>query len=125
MKKQCPFCTVPRERIFLDDQAFTALSDGFPIVEGHTLVIPKRHVQSIFDLDAREQAKLWIFVADVRGRLKQDLNVTGFNIGINDGTAAGQTVPHAHVHIIPRRDGDVDDPRGGVRWIMPAKAKYW
>jgi diadenosine tetraphosphate (Ap4A) HIT family hydrolase len=125
MEKECPFCTVPPARIFLEDAAFIALLDGYPVVEGHMLVIPKKHVQSVFDLNDIEQEQLWRFVAAVRVRLNQELNVTAFNIGINDGTAAGQTVPHAHVHIIPRRNGDVDDPRGGIRWVIPAKAKYW
>lgn len=123
--EQCPFCSISKERILTEDQFFTALSDGFPIVEGHTLVVPKKHVQSVFDLSSEEQDHLWRFIAAVRERLKQEFNVAAFNFGINDGAVAGQTVPHAHVHIIPRRDGDVDDPRGGIRWIIPAKAKYW
>jgi diadenosine tetraphosphate (Ap4A) HIT family hydrolase len=125
MMNTCPFCSVPNDRIHFEDEFFIAFADGYPIVDGHTLVIPKRHVESLFDLDAGEQENLWIFVADVRNRLKQELSVTAFNIAVNDGASAGQTVPHAHVHIIPRRDGDVDDPRGGVRWVIPAKAKYW
>ena len=89
------------------------------------LVVPKRHVASLFDLPDEEQAAIWKLVAQVRGKLASELQPDGFNVGVNDGPAAGQTVPHAHVHIIPRRAGDVPDPRGGVRWVVPAKAQYW
>ena len=76
-------------------------------------------------LSEEDQAALWRLVALVRGKLAAELKPDGFNVGVNDGPAAGQTVLHAHVHVIPRRKGDVADPRGGVRWIMPAKARYW
>ena len=102
-----------------------AFPDAFPVAEGHTLVVPKRHVASLFDLAEEEQAALWRLVAQVRGKLASELQPDGFNFGVNDGPAAGQTVMHAHVHVIPRRTGDVADPRGGVRWIVPEKAAYW
>lgn len=102
-----------------------AFSDAYPVAEGHTLIIPRRHVASLFDLPEEEQASLWKLVALVRGKLMAELKPDGFNVGVNDGLAAGQTVLHAHIHVIPRRKGDVADPRGGVRWIMPTKAKYW
>jgi diadenosine tetraphosphate (Ap4A) HIT family hydrolase len=102
-----------------------AFPDAFPVAEGHMLVVPKRHVASLFDLPDEEQASLWRLVALVRGKLASELKPDGFNIGVNDGPAAGQTVLHAHVHVIPRRAGDVADPRGGVRWVLPAKAPYW
>ncbi len=89
------------------------------------LVVPKRHVASLFDLSEVEQFAVWMLVAKVRATLMAELKPDGFNVGVNDGTAAGQTVMHAHVHVIPRRNGDVADPRGGVRWIMPSKASYW
>jgi diadenosine tetraphosphate (Ap4A) HIT family hydrolase len=101
------------------------LWDAFPVTEGHTLVVPRQHVASIYELSAEEQAALWAVVAEARGRLNDDLHPDGFNIGLNDGEAAGQTILHSHIHIIPRRDGDVADPRGGVRWIIPEKARYW
>jgi diadenosine tetraphosphate (Ap4A) HIT family hydrolase len=89
------------------------------------LVVPKRHVASLFDLPDEEQVALWRLVALIRTRLVTELRPDGFTVGVNDGPAAGQTVPHAHVHVIPRRAGDVADPRGGVRWVIPAKAQYW
>ena len=102
-----------------------ALHDGFPVSPGHTLVVPRRHVGSLFDLAPEEQQDIWALVARVRERLNADHQVDGFNVGLNDGPAAGQTVLHAHVHVIPRYEGDLPDPRGGVRWVIPAKADYW
>lgn len=84
-----------------------------------------RHIASVFDLSENEQAALWVLVAKVRAAVHERLQPDGFNIGINDGTAAGQTIGHAHIHVIPRRNGDVPDPRGGIRWIIPDKAPYW
>ena len=83
------------------------------------------HVSSLFDLEHETQAALWKMVGEVRSRLDGDLQPDGFNIGLNDGEAAGQTVMHAHIHVIPRWNNDVPDPRGGVRWIIPDKARYW
>jgi diadenosine tetraphosphate (Ap4A) HIT family hydrolase len=111
--------------ITLENDAAIAIPDAFPVAEGHVLVVPKRHVASLFDLPDEELAALWKLVALVRAKLASELKPDGFNVGLNDGAAAGQTVPHAHVHVIPRRAGDVADPRGGVRWILPAKARYW
>jgi diadenosine tetraphosphate (Ap4A) HIT family hydrolase len=79
----------------------------------------------LFDLPASELAPMWEFVARVRAELTTRLGVEAFNIGLNDGRAAGQTVMHAQIHVVPRRDGDVGDPRGGVRWVIPEKADYW
>jgi diadenosine tetraphosphate (Ap4A) HIT family hydrolase len=122
---RCPFCDVEKSRITLENDSAVAIPDSFPVAEGHVLVVPKRHVASVFDLPDEEQAALWRLVAVARAKLASDLKPDGFNVGLNDGLAAGQTVLHAHVHVIPRRAGDVPDPRGGVRWIMPAKARYW
>ena len=124
-QQRCPFCHVEKSRIALENEAAAAILDGFPVAEGHTLVVPRRHVASVFDLPDDEQAAIWRLVAQVRGKLESELQPDGFNVGVNDGPAAGQTVPHAHVHVIPRRAGDVADPRGGVRWVLPDKAKYW
>jgi diadenosine tetraphosphate (Ap4A) HIT family hydrolase len=101
-----------------------ALRDAFPVTEGHSLVIPRRHVRSIFELSANELEALWCMVSQVREMLAAE-GIEGFNIGVNDGVLVGQTIDHAHVHVIPRRSGDVLDPRGGVRNIIPAKASYW
>jgi diadenosine tetraphosphate (Ap4A) HIT family hydrolase len=121
----CPFCRPDRHRIRLESDLAVAFLDRFPLTEGHTLVVPKRHVASLFDIPQDEQAAVWSLVAHVRAQLMAELKPDGFNVGLNDGPAAGQTVAHAHVHVIPRRHGDVADPRGGVRWIIPAKAAYW
>src|SRR5271157_4652570 len=119
----CPFCSLPKERIWLEGGAAVAVLDGFPISDGHSLVIPKRHVELLFDLPDEELAQLWSLVAKVRQLLKRKYQPDGFNIGVNEGRAAGQTISHAHIHVIPRRTGDVPDPRGGIRWVIPAKAK--
>lgn len=124
-QSHCPFCGIERSRFFLDNEVAAAFADAFPIADGHTLVIPKRHVACLFDLSDEEQAAVWRLVALVRAKLASALSPDGFTVGVNDGPAAGQTVMHAHVHIVPRRQGDVADPRGGIRWIMPGKARYW
>ena len=121
----CPFCRLEKNRILLESEFALAFLDGFPVSQGHTLVVPRRHVASLFDLTPEEQAALWRMVAEVRAGLLDGLKPDGFNVGVNDGMAAGQTVMHAHVHVIPRRSGDVPDPRGGVRWVVPDKAAYW
>ena len=92
---------------------------------GHTLIIPKRHVASFFELNAKEQLDLLGLLHDAKFDLDRQHAPQGYNIGINDGAAAGQTVPHLHIHLIPRYTGDRPDPRGGVRWIIPEKADYW
>jgi diadenosine tetraphosphate (Ap4A) HIT family hydrolase len=121
----CPFCSLPPARIWLQTASTIAFRDGFPVSDGHTLVIPRRHVASLFELPEDEQREVWSQISIVRRRLEEEFNPDGFNIGLNDGEAAGQTVAHTHVHIIPRYRGDVPDPRGGVRWIIPQKAAYW
>jgi diadenosine tetraphosphate (Ap4A) HIT family hydrolase len=121
----CPFCCHAGRDLLVECDFALAFLDGYPVAEGHTLVIPRRHVASLFDLPEVEQAAIWRIVAEVRRLLVERYQVDGFNIGLNDGKAAGQTVTHAHVHVIPRRRGDVADPRGGVRWVVPDKAAYW
>ena len=121
----CPFCKLPKARIWIETDKVLAFYDGFPVSEGHALVIPKAHVASIYDLPAQDLQELWNLVAKVRQELQIKYSPDAFNIGVNDGFAAGQTVPHAHIHVIPRKKGDVADPRGGVRWVIPGKAKYW
>jgi diadenosine tetraphosphate (Ap4A) HIT family hydrolase len=102
-----------------------AFRDRYPLSEGHTLVIPWAHRPSVFDGPADEQAALWRLVAEVRAELARELSPDGFTIGVNDGESAGQTVPHAHVHVIPRFRDDVPDPRGGIRWVIADRAAYW
>jgi len=100
-----------------------AFPDNYPVTRGHTLVVPRRHVTSVFSLDRDETSDLWSMVNLVVDQLK--LSCDSFNVGTNVGASAGQTIEHAHVHVIPRRDGDVSDPRGGIRWVIPEKARYW
>jgi len=121
----CPFCGIPKDRIIVANDAGTAIDDAFPLTWGHSLVAPKKHVSSIFQLPVHERTELWELVGKVRKLLLDKLKPDGFNIGLNDGSAAGQTLHHAHIHIIPRYDGDVKDPRGGIRWVIPEKATYW
>jgi diadenosine tetraphosphate (Ap4A) HIT family hydrolase len=121
----CPFCNTDAKKVLLSSRNTMAFLDGFPVTEGHSLVVPKRHIASIFELPEAEQAEVWAVVAKVRALLEKQYSPDGFNIGVNDGPAAGQTIQHAHVHIIPRRKGDIADPKGGIRWIMADKAKYW
>jgi diadenosine tetraphosphate (Ap4A) HIT family hydrolase len=121
----CPFCSIDSTQSIRKTDTATALFDTFPVSEGHTLVVPRRHVASIYGLPAVEQTALWEMVGDVRRDLIARFGVEAFNIGVNDGAAAGQTIPHAHIHVIPRRPGDVKDPRGGVRWVIAEKAAYW
>lgn len=116
---------MPVERIEAANEHAVVIRDGYPVSVGHTLVIPRRHVGSFFELTVDEQGAMLRLLADARGRLQQQLAPASYNIGINDGPAAGQTVPHVHMHLIPRYEGDVQDPRGGVRWVIPGKARYW
>lgn len=124
---ECPFC----ERIKDADSLYAltefavAFPDGFPVSQGHTLVVPKRHVMKAEQLERAEWAGLFDLVREVARELTTLPGVTGVNVGVNSGEVAGQTVAHAHVHVIPRRPGDVEDPRGGVRWLIPEKADYW
>jgi diadenosine tetraphosphate (Ap4A) HIT family hydrolase len=124
-EKVCAFCSLPNERIVNSNLFGIVIRDGFPISEGHTLIIPKRHIKSFFDLQSKERDSLFDLVEQEKSYLTDSYSPDGFNIGINDGPAAGQTISHLHIHLIPRYTGDLLDPRGGVRWIIPSKAKYW
>ena len=124
-ENDCPFCTLPTDRILSESDYTLTIRDGYPVSKGHTLIIPKRHVQSFFELQAIEKAAVLQALDEAKEALDREFSPDGYNIGINDGGAAGQTVMHLHVHLIPRYKGDTEDPRGGVRWIFPGKAKYW
>jgi diadenosine tetraphosphate (Ap4A) HIT family hydrolase len=121
----CPFCTMPESRVVAKTDLALVVRDGFPVSVGHTLLIPKRHVASFFAITAAERSSLLQLLASEKQRLDEEFKPDGYNVGINDGSAAGQTIPHMHIHLIPRYDGDQADPRGGVRWIFPDKADYW
>lgn len=121
----CPFCPPPQERTFHRGSLVTGFWDGFPVSPGHALLVPVRHVATWFEATAEEQAELATSISAVRHAILEKHAPDGFNIGINVGEAGGQTVPHLHVHVIPRYAGDVADPRGGVRWVVPNEARYW
>lgn len=122
---KCIFCAIDRSRIIADNDLAYAISDGFPVTEGHSLVIPKRHVENYFDMTSDELLACDDLLRRLRDEsLKNDPSVKGFNIGMNAGEAAGQTIFHCHIHLIPRREGDVDEPRGGVRHLIPGKGSY-
>ena len=122
----CPLCARAHKGNAIASNALAiAVADGFPLNPGHALVIPRRHIADLFELGPEEQAALWALVPVVRDAIMSSLQPAGFNIGVNVGTAAGQTVDHAHVHVIPRYLGDVPDPRGGVRLVLPERADYW
>jgi diadenosine tetraphosphate (Ap4A) HIT family hydrolase len=121
----CVFCTIGEELMVASNQFAWAVRDTSPVTPLHTLVLPRRHVASYFELDASENLAIDDLLEEVRlDILSRDPAVAGFNIGINIGGVAGQTIFHCHVHLIPRRRGDVANPRGGVRAVIPGKADY-
>ena len=114
----CVFCNLDESRIEIENDLALSFKDLYPVTNGHTLVIPKRKVQSFFDLTEEETAAMFELLHLQKEDLKnKDSSITGFNIGINDGEDAGQTIMHCHIHLIPRRSGDMEDPRGGVRGV--------
>lgn len=124
-KSNCPFCEVPDHRVEAENEVALAVRDKYPVTELHTLVLPKRHAETFFDLFEPERLGINRLLDQLRREiLSKDSTVSGFNIGMNCGAVAGQTVDHAHVHLIPRRASDVFDPRGGVRGVIPGKANY-
>ncbi len=121
----CVFCTLSTERIVAENELALAIQDGFPVSPLHTLVIPKRHIESYFDLGQAEINACTALLKRAKASLeREDPAIDGFNVGINNGDSAGQTVPHCHIHLIPRRSGDVPQPRGGVRNTIPGKGNY-
>ena len=123
----CPFCDLIQSGSgdVLRAGLAAAFLDKYPVSEGHMLVVPIRHEADFTLLTSGEHAAIWALVSEVIASAKLRRSPAGFNIGVNVGEAAGQTVGHAHMHVIPRYSGDVDDPRGGVRWVVPTKAVYW
>jgi diadenosine tetraphosphate (Ap4A) HIT family hydrolase len=121
--KPCPFCNVETDKILETEISF-AIYDGFPVNEGHALIIPKRHIANYFDLSIDEQKDCIELLNRVKEIVQEKYNPAGFNVGININEAAGQTVPHVHIHLIPRYEGDVEEPRGGVRGVVPGKKNY-
>jgi diadenosine tetraphosphate (Ap4A) HIT family hydrolase len=124
-QSDCIFCELPTDRIIVSNALAFAIRDNYPVTKLHTLVMPKRHAKTFFDLFEPERRAINQLLDELRAEImKKDATVSGFNIGMNSGAAAGQTVGHAHLHLIPRRQGDVQNPRGGVRGVIPGKATY-
>ena len=125
MDNNCPFCKAESERdIIASSSLSVAFFDGFPVSPGPALIIPKRHVASFFDLSKEEQRDLLNLADRVKRIVEERYHPDGYNIGINVGEAAGQSIFHVHMHLIPRYQGDVPNPRGGVRGVIPAKQNY-
>lgn len=121
----CPFCTLTESRIRFQSEQAIAVDDAYPVSPGHTLIIPRRHVGSYFELDDTERSAMNRMLDQAQRDLVARMKPDAYTIGINDGPAAGQSIPHVHVHLIPRYRGDRENPRGGVRWVLPEKADYW
>ena len=122
---QCPFCNLTEESIVARRGQAVAILDRYPVTEGHSLVIPTKHVGTLFDLSDSEKMEIFELVSELRSTMYDgDQSIRGFNIGLNEGEVAGQTIPHCHIHLIPRREGDMEDPRGGVRHVIPSKGNY-
>lgn len=125
MSSDCLFCNISKERIILENDLAYAIHDGFPVTEMHSLIIPKRHIYDYFDLTKDELFACDQLIKSLKESiLISDSSINGFNIGMNSGISAGQTIFHCHIHLIPRRSGDVVNPRGGVRNIIPGKGSY-
>ena len=121
---RCIFCTVEPEKMIAQNDLCFAMKDEFPVSAGHVLIIPRRHVADYFDLTAEEVAAMQAMMREIKSRLDDELSPDGYNIGVNVNAAAGQTVFHVHMHLIPRYAGDVPNPRGGVRGVIPEKKEY-
>ena len=121
----CTYCSLAPARIVDESALSIAFNDVFPVSPGHTLIIPRRHTASFFDLTNQEREDMMALMMRVKNKLQTEFNPQGFNIGVNEGFSAGQTVMHTNMHLIPRFKGDVPDPRGGIRWLVPDKAVFW
>ena len=121
----CPFCNPEPDRVFHESGLVIGLWDRYPVSPGHALLVTRRHVGGWFDATPEEQQALTSALAPATAAIEETHRPDGYNIGINSGKDAGQTVPHLHMHLIPRYQGDSDDPRGGVRRLFPDKACYW
>lgn len=121
----CLFCAITQDRIVLENGLAIAVRDLHPVTPFHTLIMPKRHMEDFFSVTEAEWQALFQLMSRCRDDIcVSDVEVDGFNFGANIGAVAGQTIYHAHMHLIPRRPGDTDDPSGGVRGVIPAKQKY-
>ena len=124
-KDNCIFCKKDKKKFVYSTDLFFVVRDGYPVTKYHTLIIPYRHVANYFDLTNKELNDLnMILKKQQKSILDLDKSIKGFNIGINAGIVAGQTIMHCHIHLIPRREGDVENPQGGVRGVIPSKQHY-
>jgi diadenosine tetraphosphate (Ap4A) HIT family hydrolase len=124
-EKECIFCNLdPNREIIAQNDLALAFFDVFPVNPGHALIIPKRHVADYFDLTEDEVAAMQALLREVKAIVEKRFNPDGYNIGVNVNAAAGQSVFHVHMHLIPRYKGDVENPKGGVRGVIPSKQKY-
>lgn len=122
---ECPFCNPDSEReLLLETATAYAILDKFPVSNGHTLIIPKKHVSDYFQLSFKEQSACWFMLNKAKEILTESYKPDGFNVGININESSGQTIPHVHIHLIPRYAGDVTEPRGGIRGVIPERKDY-
>jgi ATP adenylyltransferase len=122
----CAFCVrIDRGQHFAQNDQAVPFLDEFPLTPGHSLIVPRRHEPDFLSLAPVEQSAIWELLPSVRSFIENTHRPSGYNIGINIGETAGQTVAHAHIHVIPRYPGDVPDPRGGICGVIPTKARYW
>jgi diadenosine tetraphosphate (Ap4A) HIT family hydrolase len=121
---QCVFCNIPRDEIIAENDLALAFFDRYPVNQGHVLIVPKRHVETYFDATLDEKDAITRLLVEVKKKLDGDYHPDGYNVGVNIRQAAGQTIFHLHVHVIPRYLGDVPDPRGGIRRIKKSLVPY-
>ena len=125
MTNQCIFCNKTKQKIVNSNESFFVVRDSYPVTKYHSLIIPHRHISNFFDLSDYEFNNLRkILKIERQSLLDLDKDITAFNVGVNSGVDAGQSIMHCHIHIIPRRKGDIDNPKGGVRGVIPSKQKY-
>lgn len=122
--KDCIFCQLAGEKPVIENKHFYGIFDKYPVSPGHLLIIPKRHAETLFALEQVERAVLFGFIEQAQDLLIKQFSPSGFNFGVNQGISAGQTISHLHIHLIPRYAGDMADPEGGIRGVIPEKQKY-
>jgi diadenosine tetraphosphate (Ap4A) HIT family hydrolase len=124
--KDCPFCYDNiKDRVVAEQDSVVAIQDNYPVTDGHLLIVPKRHMHDYFSMGETEKQDIDKLILKLKNRImEKDQSVTGFNVGTNIGESAGQTIFHAHIHLIPRRNGDTPHPRGGIRGVTPEKMSY-
>ena len=120
----CPFCNMVSDKILIENKYAYAVYDKYPVTEGHILIITKKHIKDYFEASEKEKEAIFSLMEEAKNFLDQKYEVDGYNIGLNCGYEAGQTIMHLHMHLIPRYEGDIDDPTGGVRGVIPEKRVY-